>query len=181
MFVPILKLTGTSPAAQNILLYQRLTKVMAKLTYGVEIELQRHVDNLELRVQNAADVVQSMEPEFEKLQAKLAAIEKYVTQDLSYSVQRSGDYINDGLQNADQLQRMLAVMIQTALDGSSNFAAFQENSIALAEKEAADLNNWVAVMATATASAQELNSQIVRGHKPSHTCCHFHKGFFIAA
>ncbi|KAJ4423098.1 hypothetical protein N0V82_002227 [Gnomoniopsis sp. IMI 355080] len=146
--------------AQNILLYQRLTKVMARLTHGVEVELQRHMDNLELRLQNAADAVQGMDPEFEKLRAKIATIEEYVTQDLGYVVQRSGDSINDGLKNADELQRILAVMIQTALDGNSHIASAQRNSIALAERKEADLSDWAAVMTTATASAQALNSQI---------------------
>ncbi|KAJ4393243.1 hypothetical protein N0V93_002451 [Gnomoniopsis smithogilvyi] len=146
--------------AQNILLYQRVTKVMAKLTHSVEIELQRYMDDLELRVQNAADAVQSMEPEFEKLRTKLAAIDKYVTQDLDYAVKRSGDSINDGLKNAGQLQHILAAMVQTALDVNSHFAAAQGNSIALVERREADLDDWAAVMSMATASAQALNSQI---------------------
>lgn len=170
MFTILPKLTGPSPVAQNILLYQRLTKVMAKLTHGVEIELQRHMDNLELRLQNAADVVQGMDPEFKRLRATLATIEEYVTQNLGYSVQRSSDSIKDGLQNANELQRMLAVMIQAALDANSHLASAQESSIALAERKETDLNDWAAVMATATASAQALNSQIVRCQRPHNIC-----------
>lgn len=134
---------------------------MAKLTYGVEVELQRHMDNLEQRVQKAADVAQILEPEFEKLQAKLAAIEDYVNTGLQTSAQRSGDSINNGIQLADELQRMLAAMVRTALDGDSHLALVQERSIALAEEKEADLKDWTAVLATATASVQALNNQIV--------------------
>lgn len=143
---------------------------MAKLTHGVEIELQRHMDNLELRVQKAADAIQSMEPEFESLRVKLAAIQEYVTQDIDHSVRRSGHSINHGIQDADQLQRMLAIMVQTALDSNSHFAAAQENFIALSHRRETDLDNWAAVMATATSSVEALNSQIVRCHRLSHSC-----------
>lgn len=134
---------------------------MAKLTYGVEVELQRHMDNLELRVQKAADVAQSLEPEFEKLQAKLSAIEDFVNTRLDISVRRSDDSISNGIKFADQLQQILAAMIQTALDGDSRLANAQEHSIALFEKREADLRDWTDVLATATASVQALNSQIV--------------------
>lgn len=145
---------------------------MAKLTHGVEIELQRHMDNLELRVQKAADAVQSLEPELESLRAKLAAIEKHITHDLDSSIQRSGNSVNHGLEDADQLQRMLAVMIHTILDSHSHLTAAQENSVALAEIRDADLRKWAAVMATATASAQSLNNEIVRGPWTRLPCPH---------
>lgn len=134
---------------------------MAKLTYGVEVELQRHMDNLELRVQKAADVAQILEPEFEKLQAKLAAIEDHVNTGLQTSAQRSGDSINNGIKAADELQQMLVAMIQTALDGGSHLALVQERSIALAVEKEADLKDWTAVLSTATASVQALNNHIV--------------------
>lgn len=135
---------------------------MAKLTYGVEVELQRHMDNLELRVQKAADVAQTLEPEFEKLQAKLAAMEDYVNNGLQTSARRSADSINDGIKSADELQQMLAAMIQTALDGGSHLALVRERSIVLAEEKEADLKDWTAALASATASVQALNNQIVR-------------------
>lgn len=134
---------------------------MAKLTYGVEVELQHNMDNLELRLQKVANVAQNLEPEFERLQAKLAAIEDFVNSRLDISVRRSDDSINNGIKFADQLQQILAAMIQTALDGDSRLANAQERSVALLEEREADLRDWTAVLTTATASVQTLNSQIV--------------------
>lgn len=148
--------------AQNILLYQRLTKVMAKLAYGVEVEMQRHMDDIELRVQKAGDAVQGLEPELDHLRAKLASLEVYVTNDLQRTVERSGDSITEGQQSADHLQRLLAVMIQTVLKGTSQVAAAQVKSVQLADQRHDDIHNWVSAMQVAAASANTLNSQIVR-------------------
>lgn len=134
---------------------------MAKLTYGVEIELQKHMEDLELRVQRAGDVVQGLEPELNRLRAKLAKIEDYVSHDLDQSVQRSGDSINDGLQGAAHLQRMLAVMVQTVLDGNSHIAATQEKSIEFANQKTNEINTWMALMETAATSAFTLNDELV--------------------
>lgn len=158
-----LKLTVfvASTAAQNILLYQRLTKVMAKLTYGVEVEMQRHMDNLELRVKKAGDAVQGLEPDLDRLQLKLAKLTAHFNNDLQHTVQRSGDSITKGQKGAENLQHLLAVMIQTVLDGTSQVAAAQVKSVELADQGKNDINSWVAVMEAAASSAHNLNSRIV--------------------
>lgn len=135
---------------------------MAKMTHGVEIELQRHMENLELRVQTAADAIQGLGPEFDRLRAKLTAIDKYITSDLDSSVKHTSDTINHGIQDATQLQRLLAAMIQTMLDSNSQAVIHQDNAVALAEQRDADLSTWAAVMKSATSSALSLNSRIVR-------------------
>lgn len=134
---------------------------MAKMTYGVEIELQQHMENLELRVRTAADAIQVLEPEFDRLRAKLAAIDKYVSQDLDSSIKQSSNSINHGTQDAAQLQRLMAAMIQTIIDGNSHASIAQDKSIALAEQRDTDLRHWADVMKGAVSSAMLLNSQIV--------------------
>lgn len=137
---------------------------MAKMTRGVEIELQRHMDNLELRVQTAADAIQGLEPEFDRLRAKLEAIDKYVSHDLESSIKTSSSSVSHGVQDAAQLQRLLAAMIQTMLDGNAQAAIAQDKSVALAEQRDSDLNDWALAMKGAVSSAWTLNSQIVRTH-----------------
>lgn len=145
------------------------------MTHGVESELQRHMDNLELRAHKAAKAFQDLEPEFESLRAKMATIEKHLAQNLEYYVQRSGDAISHGLKDANQLQRMLTVMIQTVSEGKSQFASAQENYVALVEGRQADLDHWAAAMATAAASAQTLYSRLVRAHQLRVSCWQFYQ------
>lgn len=151
-----------SPAAKNILLYQRLTKVMAKLTHGVEIELQKHMDNLHFRMQEAVDAAQGLEPQFDRLRARLANMEDHIAAVLEGSLKKSGDMMNNNIQGAANLQQMIAVMVQAVLEGTSHVAAAQEKSVQLAKQNNDDQNLWVQGLANAAASAASLINQLVR-------------------
>ena len=156
------QLTSRPPSsAQNILLYQRLTKVLAKLTHGVEIEIQKNMDHLELRLQKAGTAVQALEPQLETLMEKLARVEDYVSYDLDHALKKSSDSINSGLHSATNLQQFLKVMIQTVLDGTSHVAVAQEKSVQLSIQNQGNMEEWSVVMAAAAATAMSLNNQIV--------------------
>lgn len=148
-------------AAQNILLYQRLIQVMARMTHGVEVELQKHMENLELRVQKTSAVIESLGPELDLLRSKLAKVDSYISQDLDSTLKKFSESISDGLNDAANLQQMLTVMMQTMLDGTSHVAAAQERSMEVFGRGSNDLNSWAEVVATASASALLLNNQIV--------------------
>lgn len=157
------ELTGLpAPSAQSILLYQRLTKVLAKLTHGVEIDIQKHMENLELRFQKAGTAVQELEPELDRLREKLVQVEEYVSYDLEHALKKSAESINTGLHDATNLQQLIAATIQTVLDGTSHVAASQEKSVQLANQNNDDMDKWSVVMAAAAATAMSLNKQIVR-------------------
>ncbi|KAF3761484.1 hypothetical protein M406DRAFT_265687 [Cryphonectria parasitica EP155] len=145
---------------QNIVLFQKLTRIIAKFSYGVEVELQKHMDDLELRIRKANEGVQGLNPELDRLRDKLAKMEDYVTHDLDPSVRKSGELVNNGLQDSANLQQLITVMIRTLLDGNSHVAAAQEKSIELAEKNNNNTNAWIAIMATAAVTAANLNAQI---------------------
>lgn len=123
--------------------------------------MQNHMANLEHRLQRAGDAVHGLEPELERLRARLTNIEDYVTNDLGHSVKKSIESANDGLQAASQLQHLLGVMIQTVLEGASQVAAAQEKSVSISGQRDDEIGNWVNVITTAATSAEILNSQIV--------------------
>lgn len=134
---------------------------MAKMTHGVEVELQKHMENMELRVQRTGDIIANLDPELDRLRDKLAKVESYISENLDNSLKKSSESITNGLVDAANLQRILAVMMQTVLDGTSHVAAAQERSIDVFVKGGNDLDRWAALVATASASALSLNSQIV--------------------
>lgn len=137
------------------------------MTHGVEIELQKHMENIELRVQRTSAVIENLEPELERLREKLAKVDNYISQNLDRALKKSSESISNGLDDAANLQQMLTVMMQTVLDGTSHVAAAQERSMEVFGKGSNDFDTWAAVVATASASALSLNSQIVSepGHK----------------
>ncbi|ROW03518.1 hypothetical protein VSDG_01360 [Cytospora chrysosperma] len=146
--------------AQNILLYQRLTKVLAKLTHGVEIEIQKHMENLELRFQKAGTAMQDMEPQLDRLREKLVQVEDYISYKLENTLKKSAESINTGLHDATNLQQLIAVTMKTVLDGTSQVAASQEKSVQLANQNNDDMDKWSVVIAAAAATAMSLNKQI---------------------
>lgn len=134
---------------------------MAKMTHGVDVELQKHMDNLELRVQRTGAVMEQLEPELERLREKLEKVERYISKDLDSALKKSSESISNGLNDAANLRQILAVMMQTVLDGTSHVSAAQERSMEVFDKGSQDLDRWAAVVATASVSALSLNSQIV--------------------
>ncbi|KUI69619.1 Nuclear fusion protein KAR5 [Cytospora mali] len=146
--------------AQNILLYQRLTNVLAKLTHGVEMEMQKHMESLELRLQKAGTAAQELEPQLDRLRGKLAQVEDYISLDLESVLKKSVDSISTGLHDATNLQKILAVTIQTVLDGTSHIAAAHEESVQLVNQKNEDMNNWSMLVAAALTTAVSLNNQI---------------------
>lgn len=134
---------------------------MAKMTHGVEVELQKHMENLELRVQRTGAVIQDLGPELDRLREKLAKVDDYISQGLESTLKKSTESVSNGLNDAVNLQQILAVMMQTVLDGTSHVAAAQEKSMEVFGKGSNDLDEWAAVVARASASALSLNSQIV--------------------
>lgn len=124
--------------------------------------MQRHMEKLELRLQKASDAVQGLEPELDRLHAMLADIKDHIAHDLDDSVRKSENSIKEGLEGAAHLHQVLTMMIQTVLDGASQVAATQQKSVELSGQRQDDVNNWAVVIATAAASAESLNSQIVR-------------------
>lgn len=120
------------------------------------------MENLEIRLQKASDAVEGLEPEIDRLRHKLARVEDYVSYDLEQALKKSGDSINTGLHDATNLQQLLAVAIQTILDGTSHVAAVQESSVQLAKQNEEGMDRWSASMATAAATVMALGNQIVR-------------------
>lgn len=139
---------------------------MAKLTHGVEIEIQKHMENIELRVQKTGAILENLEPELDRLREKLAKVDDYVSHDLENALKKSSESISTGLNDATNLQQIIAVMMQTVLDSTSHVAAAQEKSMEVFGKGSDGLDKWAAAVATATESALSLNSQIVGDFGP---------------
>jgi hypothetical protein len=155
-------------AAQNILLYRRLVQVMAKMTHGVEVEIHKHMENLELRVQRTGDMISNLEPELDHLRDKLVNVDSYISETLGRTLRKSSESISRGLEDAENLHKMLAVMMQTVLDGTAHVAATHERSMDVFVQGSDDLDKWAAMIGTASASALSLSSQIVSIFESKH-------------
>ncbi|OIW24396.1 hypothetical protein CONLIGDRAFT_718356 [Coniochaeta ligniaria NRRL 30616] len=147
--------------AQSVLLYQRLTKIIAKLTDGVEAELQKRMSDLDNRAREAAERVDQLNPHIDQLRDGLARVEKYLARDMEQAVRQSEAWIKGGMEHAMNLEQMLAVLLKTAMDGNAKVAAAHGESVELATRKANDeLSAFVSVIASAAASSMALQNQI---------------------
>lgn len=131
------------------------------MAHGVERELEEHLATFKLRAKEAGDALHNIGPELEDLRDKLAMTQTYVTRDLNRSLEKSSNSINDGIQNALNLQQLLSVIVRTALEGTSQVAAEQAKSLAVLDKRAQDADIWLGVMESAAISAATTKEQIV--------------------
>lgn len=123
--------------------------------------MQKHMENLELRFQKASTAVQDLEPQFDRLRERLVRVEDFVSDGLEQALKKSADSIKVSLHDATNLQQLIAVAMQTVLEGTSHVAASQEKSVQLADQNKDDMDNWAVAMAAAAATAMSLNKQIV--------------------
>lgn len=146
-----------------MLLYQRLTKIIAKLTDGVEAELQKRMSDLDDRARQAAERVDQLNPHIDQLRDGLARVEEYLARDMEQAVRKSEAWVKSGLEHAVNLEQMLAVLLQTVMDSNARVAAAHGESVELATRKVNDeLSAFVSVIASAAASSMALHNQIVR-------------------
>lgn len=135
---------------------------MAKLTHGVEIELQKHMSALQNRMEEAVDTIRGLEPHIDFLRARLTDIEDHVSVALERPLKETGDVINNNIQGAANLQQMIASMIREVLEGTSHVAAARERSVQLAKQNSEDNSYWTQELSNAAASIISINNQLVR-------------------
>ncbi|KAK3316114.1 hypothetical protein B0H66DRAFT_576105 [Apodospora peruviana] len=147
--------------SQNILLYQRLTQVIAKLTEGVEAELQKRMDDLDNRARQSVENLEKLSPQIDHLRNSLTRVESYLLRDMESSLAKSSESMHDSLQNAEDLRQILNVLVASVLENNSRLASAHEVSLRQAsQKVDEDLGALVAVVASVAASSSSLQKQI---------------------
>ncbi|KAK3290576.1 uncharacterized protein B0H64DRAFT_331871 [Chaetomium fimeti] len=147
--------------AKNILLYQRLTQVIARLTDSVEAELQQRLNDLDSRARQSVERLEQLTPQIGRLSKELAKLESYLSGDLNLALRQSSKSINDGLQHADNLQQLLRMLLANVLESNSQLALAYEQSLQRASQRVNDdMGALVAVLSTAMTSSSSLQKQI---------------------
>lgn len=135
---------------------------MGKLSRDVELELQRRMDDLDAKAQQANEAMGQLNPQIDQLQVGLAGIQEYLAQNMGAAIGRSTEAINGGLQNAEALQQLLATMVKMAADSHSQVASAHEQSLELVTRKTHnEVEVLVTAMASAMASSVALQNQIV--------------------
>ncbi|KAK0641035.1 hypothetical protein B0T16DRAFT_357350 [Cercophora newfieldiana] len=152
---------GDNEKAQSILLYQKLTRVMARLVEGVEADLQRRMDDLDNRARQTLDNLDQLSPQVDRVRDRLAMVEHYLSGDLADTLTKSSKSTSDALQNAENLKQLLSVLVATVLERQDQLASAHEVSVRQTTVQAsADITALAEVVSMASASTAALQKQI---------------------
>ncbi|KAL2264640.1 hypothetical protein VTJ83DRAFT_7150 [Remersonia thermophila] len=147
--------------AQNILLYQRLTRIIAKLTDGVEDELQKRMEDLDHRARQSIETLEQLSPHIGRLSEGLARVERFLSQDVDSALRRMSQSYQKSLEHSDNLQHLLKMLVGSVLESSSQLAFAHEQSVQQATQRAnEDMDALMAVVSSAIASSGSLQQQI---------------------
>ncbi|KAI0477571.1 hypothetical protein GGR56DRAFT_692242 [Xylariaceae sp. FL0804] len=124
--------------AQNILLFERLTNIMSRLADDVDEGFGRRMDDIDHRTQATSDKIESLSPQLERLQEGLKSAEHMLSSRLLNALQESTDSIQTGIANADNLQKMLELILKGAVDGHTGVAAAHEHSLQVQARNMTD-------------------------------------------
>ncbi|PNY26857.1 Nuclear membrane fusion protein Kar5 [Tolypocladium capitatum] len=147
---------------RNIQLYERITKILAKLTTQVETELEGRFKSLDKMFRDTSANLESITPRVDEVKARLFQVERIMSEVVSRGAEESAATVKDGLDNAKRLQQLLAVILATVLDNDDKIVRSHESALQVVSKKAGD--DFGAVMATlgaATISSASLLRELV--------------------
>ncbi|KAI1211431.1 uncharacterized protein F4807DRAFT_459010 [Annulohypoxylon truncatum] len=147
--------------AQQILLFERLTKIMGQFTDDVDKQFEQHMSDLGTRAQTAGASIDELSPKIDHLKDMLKSVEDLFLGQVTQGVKKTTDLVNSGTENALNLQRMLAVMFKGVIEGQAEVAATFERSMQVANQRVESaIDTAVIAVALATESAVNLQTQL---------------------
>ncbi|KAI0469068.1 hypothetical protein F4859DRAFT_488453 [Xylaria cf. heliscus] len=147
--------------AQNIILFQRLTKIMSKLADDVDVKAEERMNDINLRAHEVEEKIESLSPLLAKLQRDLEYADNMLSRHLLRGIKESHGQINSGLKSAVHLDKMLQVILQSVMDGHAEAAAMHDQSLQLmSQRASSEIDVVVGTMAAALAAAAALQNEM---------------------
>ncbi|KAI1111682.1 hypothetical protein F5Y14DRAFT_303933 [Nemania sp. NC0429] len=147
--------------AQNIILFQRLTKIMSRLADDVDERIEQRMNDIDLRAREVEQKIDGLSPLLGKLERDLQNTGNIVSHQLLHGIMRSQNQIDSALVNAEHLERMLAVILKGVMDGYAEVATVHDQSLQLMNQRASSETDIViTAMAAAVAATTTLRDEI---------------------
>ncbi|CAK7211931.1 hypothetical protein SBRCBS47491_001291 [Sporothrix bragantina] len=146
---------------QNILVFQKLTRVMAKLADDVEAELQRRMEAWDVVVQDTASRMDGILPTADAVWQRLRDAESLLASHILSSLGEATASAEEGARSAEALKQLLAIMVKSALEANSEMAYAHEQSMELVvQRTDSELDMLATTMQSAFVSAMSLQREI---------------------
>ncbi|KAI1366945.1 hypothetical protein F5Y08DRAFT_300099 [Xylaria arbuscula] len=147
--------------AQNIVLFQRLTKIMSKLSDDIDLKIEQRMNDIDLRAQAVGEQVEGLSPLLLKLQQDLAGANNELSHHLLQGIKRSQEQVNTGIASALHLDRVLQEILDAVISRYTEAADVHNQSLQLMNQQAmSEVQVMAGTMAAAVAATVELHNQI---------------------
>jgi len=124
------------------------------------------MDSLDLHARQVTEAMESLTPQVDELRQGLTGVQDFLTKELHAALHQSATSVREGFENAAHLQQLITVLLKTVMDGNSQVASAQEQSLERVTLKASDgMAVFVNAMAAAVASSASLQNEIV-SNKP---------------
>ncbi|KAI2607970.1 hypothetical protein GGR54DRAFT_651948 [Hypoxylon sp. NC1633] len=119
---------------EHIFLFQRLTKTMGKFTDGLDKDFEGRMSNLDMRAKATGNKIDQISLKVNQLEDVLKSAEESFLVPLADALKDTLNAANLGTENALNLQKILEVILKTALDGQAQVAFVHEQSLQVANQ-----------------------------------------------
>ncbi|CAM1506448.1 Fc.00g060890.m01.CDS01 [Cosmosporella sp. VM-42] len=149
----------------DIRLYQRLTKILEKITTQIEVDMEARLQSLNRMFQEASDSVENLVPKVNHLETRLRMVDDIIGGQIARTAQESNSLMKSGLEHAGSLQQLLSALIKAVIENAAEVAATHETSLQAATRQANDeIADVMAALASAALSSASLQNQMEISH-----------------
>lgn len=120
------------------------------------------MDDLDNRARQSMENLDRLAPKVDELGEGLSRLESYLSGDLDFAMRKATESMQDSLENAEGLQKLLGLLFANVLDGSSRAAHAHETSLQQTKRVNDGMGALIDIVSTAMASSASLSQQIVR-------------------
>ncbi|KAF4461679.1 nuclear membrane fusion kar5 [Fusarium albosuccineum] len=147
--------------AENLHLYQRVTKILEKLTHEIETEMEERLQSLNQAFQSASHSVENLGPQVHKLRMELELTTDALREQLNQAVQESSNTVRSGLEDARSLHQLIDLLIRTTKENAAAVISSHETSMKMVSKNAnSEIDIFMTALTAAVASSVSLQSQM---------------------
>ncbi|KAF4340412.1 nuclear membrane fusion kar5 [Fusarium beomiforme] len=146
---------------ENILLYQRITKILERLTHDIEVDMEERFQSLNRAYTAASQSVEDIGPRVQHLRTEMEMASRILRDDLSRAAEESRNVVESGLKETKVLHELLELLARSVQEKTTDIVSSQEAAL---QTSTMQLNNeaniLLAVLNAAVSSSVSLHNQV---------------------
>ncbi|PTB42817.1 uncharacterized protein TrAFT101_001400 [Trichoderma asperellum] len=146
---------------QNVRLHQRLVDILARLTTQLEEEMGQRFRSLNQMFQEVETATANLKPQMSDLKNGFTELDTFFREQIVQRVQRSTDFIVHGLEDAKNLQILLAMLVDVTQTQNHDLVSSHESALQEAtQRITTEVDVILSALAAAVTSSTSLHREI---------------------